>query len=212
MNMNDSLRDKLITILHIVNDWLKFAEAKNGILLAFCGTILAAILTYTSAVKNIPKYFLFGLIITTIILFFCSLICSISFLPKTNLERIVWRRSKPSKNRRYSKQYTDNFYYFGHLLKYQDSELLDALNHLYLKNQRQILYNKEDLDIANQIVINSEITSLKFKLFVVALWLLIISLIIIGIFLVIYLFNIYLCTEKYDYQVIILSFMFVKII
>ena len=192
MNINNSLREKLITILHIVNDWIKFAEAKNGILLAFCGTIIAAILSYTSAVQNIPKYLLFCLIITTIILVFCSLICSISFLPRTNLERIVWVRSNPSRNRRSSQQDTDNFYYFGHLLKYEASELLDSLNRLYLNNQIQPPYNKEDLDISNQIIINSEITFLKFKLFVFALWFLIVSIIVVGICLVIYLFKIYL--------------------
>ncbi len=190
--MDDILYKKLITIFQIVNEWLKYAEAKNAILLAFCGTIVAAILSYTSAAQNIPRYLLFSLITATIILVFCSLICSISFLPRTHLEGIVWMRNNPSRNRRSSQQDTDNFYYFGHLIKYESSELLESLNRFYLNNKIRPPYKKEFLDIANQIVINSEITFLKLKLFVFALWFLIISIIVIGICLVIYLLNIHL--------------------
>jgi uncharacterized membrane protein len=172
---------KLIEILKIVNEWLKFAEAKNGILLAFSGAGITAILTFISASNKFPNSLLIGLVISIILLCLCSLICALSFLPRTNLEHIVWLQGKPSRSVRYSKKDSDNLYYFGHLLKYKDNEILDALNRLYFDNQISLPYKKEDLDIAGQIVINSEITFLKVKFFVVSLWLLIASIIIIPI-------------------------------
>jgi len=42
------LTTKLISIFQIVNDWLKFAEAKNAVLLAFSGAEITAIITYLS--------------------------------------------------------------------------------------------------------------------------------------------------------------------
>lgn len=185
MNNNELLREKLLTILQRVDEWLKYAEAKNGILLAFSGAGITALVTYISASDNLPKSLFWGLLISMILLSLCSLICSLSFLPRTNLEKIVYLRGNPSRNLRQSQKDTDNFYYFGHLLKYKDLELLEKLNKLYFDNKIQSDFEKEHLDIASQIVINSEITWLKFKLFFFSLWILIISIAVIPIFILI---------------------------
>jgi hypothetical protein len=171
----DEITNKLTAIFQVVNDWLKFSEAKNAILLTFSGAGITAILTYVSAAESIPNFLLVGLLISILFLCFCSLICSISFLPRTNLEHIVWIRGNPARKFRSLQSDSDNFYYFGHLLKYQDTELLNSLNRLYFDNKIQPPYRKEHLDLASQIIINSEITFLKLKLFVFALWLLIAS-------------------------------------
>lgn len=169
----------------MVNDWLKFAEAKNGLLLAFSGAGVTAILTYVSAASSIPKPLTFALLLSITLLCCCSLLCSLSFLPRTNLEHIVWLRGKPARSSRFLKQDSDNFYYFGHLVKYHASELLDALNRLYLDNKVSLPYKKEYLDLASQITINSEIAFLKFKLFFISLWILIIAVISVPICLLI---------------------------
>lgn len=54
--MEDAITQKLITIFQIVSDWLKFAEAKNGVLFAFSGAGITAVLTYISALEtNLPN-------------------------------------------------------------------------------------------------------------------------------------------------------------
>lgn len=120
-----------------------------------------------------------GLIIVVSLLFISLLICFLSFLPKIDIEHFVWLKSKPSKKSKFILKDTDNFYFFNDLKKYQPDTLLNSMNRLYFDNQVQTPYRKEDLDIANQIIINSEITSIKLMLFRIALWHLICSIITI---------------------------------
>jgi hypothetical protein len=180
----DEMISKLMTILPLVNDWLKFAEAKNAILLAFSGAGITATITYLSAASNIPKSVEAGFLITTFLLCLCSFICSISFLPKTDLERILWKRSRPGRNFADRPTDNDNFYFFAHLYKYQETELIDAINRLYLKGRIKDLRNKEYTDLANQIIVNSEIAYLKFNIFSKALYFLIASIFSIPICIV----------------------------
>ena len=161
----DEMNSKLMTILPMVNDWLKFAEAKNAILLGFSGAGITATITYLSAASNIPKSIYAGVLITTFLLCTCTFICSLSFLPKTNLELIVWKRSKPGIKSKGSPNDNDNLYFFGHLYKYQAPELIEAINRLYLGNVITNIQKKEYTDLANQIVINSEIGYLKYTIF-----------------------------------------------
>ncbi len=176
--MND-VAAKLTTIFQNVNEWLKFAEAKNGILLAFSGAALTAPITILSTSQNIPNSLKLGLFLTTILLGICSLICSLSFLPKTNLERLVWLQSKPPRNENYIKKDTDNFWFFEDLKKYTASELLAAMNEHYFEGELTELYKKEYQDIAQQITINAGITSLKYQIFTYALYVLIASIVVI---------------------------------
>lgn len=185
MASDQELTDKLYKIFQNVNEWLKYAEAKNAILLAFCGAGIAASLTYLSAASNIPKSLHIGFITTASFLCFCSLVCSLSFLPKTNLEYIVWKRSKPKVNHKLKINDNDNFYYYGHLFKYQPIELINAFNRLYFEGKIKNIQKKEFFDLSNQIIVNSEIAYLKFKIFAFALYLLILSIFSIPICLII---------------------------
>jgi hypothetical protein len=172
---------KLRVLLQQVNDGLKFAETKNAVLLAFAGAGITSTLTYLSANTKLPDSLQTGFIITTFFLCLCALCCSVSFLPKINLEHILWKQKQPSRRAKSLRKDTDNLYYFGHLQKYQADELLEALNRLYYAVQTNTPPKKEDLDIANQITINSEIAFLKFKIFTFALYFLIFSIITIPI-------------------------------
>lgn len=164
---------KLTSIFQVINDWLKFAEAKNAILLAFSGTGVTAIVTYLSAASNIPNSVQHGSLISMSLLCCSALISALSFLPKTDLERIVWIMANPSRNSHLKD--SDNFYFFNDLRKYKPIELMNSMNRLYFDSQIQPPYRKEDLDLASQIIINSEIASIKFKFFAGSLWILILS-------------------------------------
>ena len=168
--MND-FAAKLITIFQNVNDWLKFAEAKNAVLLAFSGAGVTATITLLATAQNLPNSLSVGLLITTSLLCICALICSFSFLSKTNLDLLLQRSNRTSSNSRHQRR--NNLYYFGDLRKYSSNELLNELNsHYFDKNSNQ-LYTKECEDLATQIIINSKITLVKFNLFTYGLWLLI---------------------------------------
>ena len=177
----DEVSTKLLAIFQNVNEWLKFAEAKNGVLLAFSGAAITATITLLATAQNIPNSLNFGLLLTTIFLCICALICSLSFLPKTNLEDLLWLRDRQNKKSHSQDPIKDNFWYFGHLQKYKPDELLEALNEPYFKGSVDItkVEYKEYKDIAAQITINAEIAFLKFEVFTYAIKVLIASILII---------------------------------
>ena len=177
----DEVSTKLLAIFQNVNEWLKFAEAKNGVLLAFSGAAITATITLLATAQNIPNSLNFGLLLTTIFLCICALICSFSFLPKTNLEDLLWLRDRQNKKSNSQDPIKDNFWYFGHLQKYKPDELLEALNEPYFKGSLDItkVEYKEYKDIAAQITINAEIAFLKFEVFTYAIKVLITSILII---------------------------------
>ena len=170
---------KLIAIFQNVNDWLKFAEAKNAALLAFSGTAMTAMLTVLVTAQYLPNALKIGLLIAVGLLNICTLLCAVSFLPKVNLEKLLWLGNKPYKKSNPTS--TDNLYYFGDLKKYSSIELLDSLNKYYFNNLITSPYSKEVHDLAVQISINSNITSTKFYLFTYALYFLIGSIVCVPI-------------------------------
>ncbi len=172
----DDVSSNLIAIFQNVNEWLKFAEAKNGILLAFSGAAITATITILSTAQSLPNSLKIGLLLTTIILCICALVCSISFLPRTNLERVLGLR----RNLNPTIPDKDNFWFFGHLQKYQPIELLEALNKHYFDSKlNNTPYKKEYQDIAAQITINAEITFLKFRIFTYGVYVLIAAILVI---------------------------------
>lgn len=187
----DEVSTKLLAIFQNVNEWLKFAEAKNGVLLAFSGAAITATITLLATAQNIPNSLNFGLLLTTILLCICALICSLSFLPKTNLDDLLWLRDRRNKKSNSQNPIEDNFWYFGHLQKYKPDELLEVLNKPYFNSKLDIAKladkkeYKEYQDIAAQITINAEIAFLKFEVFKYAIKVLIASILTIPLSMVI---------------------------
>ncbi|MFN5955443.1 MAG: hypothetical protein ACK6A9_11085 [Dolichospermum sp.] len=187
----DEVSTKLLAIFQNVNEWLKFAEAKNGVLLAFSGAAITATITLLATAQNIPNSLNFGLLLTTILLCICALICSLSFLPKTNLDDLLWLRDRRNKKSNSQNPIEDNFWYFGHLQKYKPDELLEVLNQPYFNSKLDIAKladkkeYKEYKDIAAQITINAEIAFLKFEVFKYAIKVLIASILTIPLSMVI---------------------------
>jgi Family of unknown function (DUF5706) len=171
----DPLTAKLFVIFQNVNDWLKFAEAKNAALFAFSATGLAAPVTLLATVQNLPNSLKVGLIATASLLCVCALLCAWSFLPKTNLEKLIWIKAKPFQS--LTPNPSDNLYYFGHLQKYSSDGLLDAISQNYLGSKGSQPYPKEAQDLASQITINSAIAFRKYKLFMYSTYCLVASII-----------------------------------
>jgi hypothetical protein len=162
--MSDAVVEKLLVIFQNVNEWLKFAEAKNAVLIAFAGAGMTATLTVLATGQGVPRSIQIGLLLSTIALGISSLICAVSFLPKTDLEKLLWFKSRPS-SQLVPPSTMDNLYFYGSLRKYNSSELLDAFNLHYFENKVPKPYGKECLDLANQIIVNSDIAFSKFNFF-----------------------------------------------
>jgi hypothetical protein len=159
------VESKLFAIFQIVNDWLKYAEAKHAGLLVVCGAGPAAILTVLySSVSVSPNWqqWLFASL-------FCFLLGGIvslfSFMPRVN--RTHWTALMSGWG---EVSELDNLLYFGDLSKYDAAQLVTSICERYsLTTTPKSIQVGEARDIAMQIVINSRITRVKLRLFTAAL-------------------------------------------
>lgn len=146
--MNDFLEKLLLT----VNDWLRFAESKNAVLLTVDGALLVGVLALNS-------FFATNIILT--VLFYNSLIflvlsisvLSISFYARLKLDWLI--PDKPP---------TDNLLYFGNLCNFSEKKLFDAIDSRYFKGN-SAPFEAIHRDLSNQIIVNSKIAMKKFRLF-----------------------------------------------
>lgn len=179
------MEERLKYIFNNTNDWLKFAEAKNGILLAALGASLFSIIDKSkdvlfsnnvSIVNNIPiiKFdinFFISLYLVFLMIFLVMAICVvlISYLPQT--KQIF--KVKDGKNA------NDNSLFYGDILKYNAIEYLQFIEPLKAD------FSKSELDYANQIIMNSHIAYRKYKYFELALFLILSGIVTLpGLFLI----------------------------
>jgi hypothetical protein len=160
--MEDTLKDILLN----VNEWLKFAEAKNAALIALnLGSIFGATTTITQSQHEIPQlilYYLYSFILLNGLGLFISLF---SFWPQFHeetlgkkIEDIVFPkklRVKPS------------LLYYGLIRDYDPDMYLAKLCEFCKKEVDKC--SSLELDYANQIVISSKITFRKYIYFKAAL-------------------------------------------
>lgn len=145
--------DELRDTLESVNDWLKFAEAKNAVVVAASGFALWASLRlilsdetggYVSAYFGILSVFLLGGFVTTLL----------SFLPILNYRWVVPTRGKLANH---------NLLYFGHLATLSKKQLLEAYIRATESNEAAV----QELHgmYAEQVIINSRIALAKYAMF-----------------------------------------------
>lgn len=155
--MND-IEAKLQSIFTNVNDWLKYAEAKNAGILVFSGAAIAAIMGFLGSSFKIEPEWKIGLFTCVGFLSITCIITLWSFIPKNKIK--YKNRGIPSRE--------DNLYFYGHLCKYNPQELIRALSLIYYNNDSQELINRRNIDLAAQIIMNSGITMDKNQMFKLA--------------------------------------------
>ena len=148
--------DFLKSILERSDNWLKFAEAKNTILIVFNSTLLFSILKMVSSlsVNILYKYYIFFVIS---LLFISIILLILSFIP----------RLQPPWLKITKKSDQDNLLYFGDISKYSPKEYINNVSDKF--NLKSENYNLEK-EYGNQIVVNSQIAFMKFKQFEIASW------------------------------------------
>lgn len=168
--------DKLASMLDLVNQWLRFAEAKNGVMVASTGAAVWAISQLISE-RNLLlllKFYLIGLMLFSIAAFVVSL-CS--FMPRLNLKL---------KNSIDNSACQTNLLYFGDLAILSEEELIERF--------RAAVQIPSDAIVpihfmyANQIIANSGIALVKFRMFILSVKLLLIGVLTPPVAVIIYLF------------------------
>jgi hypothetical protein len=155
---SELLETRLFTLLGLVNDWLKFAETKNGAIVTGSGAALTLLLNKLGDSESISAtaWVLVGTGGTCLLI---SLLAGLlSFFPLNRSPRASRRRTADA----YA---SDNLYYFGHLAAYEASELAAELNHRYFNAPVDATAGPAALEIAMQVIINARITVWKLSLF-----------------------------------------------
>jgi len=143
--------------LNRVTDWLKFAEAKNALLAAASGasTWAAVRILGSDSVCGWPKiyfYVLLACVASSLALSLASLLPITKYLPL-----LIGRR--PEKH--------ENHIYFGHLAHYRTSTLIEAIDACHPESAE--LSDTLKRCFAEQIIINSRIAVAKYRVFNIAL-------------------------------------------
>ncbi|SIR06414.1 hypothetical protein SAMN05920897_1323 [Alkalispirochaeta americana] len=170
------VENNLMGLYVSINEWLKYAEAKNAILLPIFIAIFLGVLTILLqiTITNIClKIYLYNILIFTALGVFSTVL---SFYP--NLKRPFLFKGNKSNN--------DNLLYFGDIQKYTVLDFETAYYEKYSINEKP--KNSFAKEYINQIIINSKITYTKFTYFKIGVFLLLSAFISIVISFLIVLF------------------------
>ena len=142
------MKDELKSIFLNVNEWLKFAEAKNaGLLVLNSGVIFGILTIYKDYQHSLPK----TIILLALIFFGLSMLLSIiSLFPRTHN---ILPKQKKFKN--------PNLYFAGHLCKLDINDFKTELFKIHTTH----IFDKFEEDLLNQIIVNATITTRKYHFF-----------------------------------------------
>lgn len=167
------MEEKLEIIFKNVNDWLKFAETKNAMLLGFNGVVFFGVLRLF-VWEDFPDFYWlkFYLVIAMIFLSVSSLVTLLSFVPNLKILRPTFNFKKEN----------DNFLYFDVLRSKKPEDIINR----YIEEGE--VANDYHRHLAEQIITNATITKRKYDYFTLALWLSIFSFLtpILGVVFFIY--------------------------
>ena len=152
-----SREDKLYKVFNNVNDWLKFSESKNAMLIAFNGASIFGIARLINIEPISNSSFLKNyLFIVIICLIFSTINCLISFAPRVKIIK-------------------GGFYNSGKIPNVLFFEYLKGLNNIQIVKEiteelDEKKYTTFEKDIAEQIKQNSIIASRKYSHFTISVW------------------------------------------
>ncbi len=173
------MEERLEFIFANVNEWLKFAEAKNGVLIAFNGAaIWGTLQSFEDICKINPRlefllWIYIGTSLTSIVVSFFS------FMPTLTLS------NKPVKPIAHEDVKNHSLIFFRHIARFNPDEYLRVI---YQRSNTPLpqSFDRIELDISYQIISNSRTTWLKYQIFFLALNITLIGMILPIPFLIIF--------------------------
>lgn len=148
--------ERLLKVLGIVTEWLKFAEAKNAMLIGFNGASIYGIAKALDLDFVKDRSFWSGYAFFVIVtLSFSTIICLIAFVPQLNL----------ISSGKYLGTEEPNSIFFEHLKRKSELQIMQIIC-----ETTDTTFSRFEKDIANQIKQNANIASKKYSYFMVAVW------------------------------------------
>ncbi|MCD9015482.1 Pycsar system effector family protein [Parachryseolinea silvisoli] len=156
------MEDRLKYIFANVNEWLRFAEAKNGVLVAFNGAAIWGTFQSFGAICELHPNAHVGLWIFICASTIAIIISLFSFMPALSLPKKEQPPQAPDKVNEYSLVYFHHIGQFNHI---------DYLKNVYCRTaaKQPEIFPDFELDLAHQIVLNSRTAWRKYKYFEISL-------------------------------------------
>lgn len=162
------MKEDLKDIFKNVNDWLKYAEAKNAMLLGFNGALLFGVFRVFAGDSKLKQILLFVgpyyNYVFPVLIGISIILLLISFIPETKMVKLSVD-VKPK---------TINLLFYTHLKTLTPDELLSEIGFFPPCSAKQIERN-----YAEQIIINAGIAAKKYDTFKLAGWITISGLMLI---------------------------------
>ena len=148
------MEDRLKYVLSNVNDWLKFAEAKNAALAATSAAVIIGLFSVIDKKQSLITY-LQNYLCISIGLCLLAMICALmSFVPQIRIP-VLLRLSNKKKD--------DNIIFFSDVAKYDPQEYLESLYAASGKPVKE--FSSIESFFAEQIIANSRIALRKYRFF-----------------------------------------------
>jgi|SRR5438128_5847291 len=154
------MEERLRHILSIVNEWLKFAEAKNAALLAANVAIVFAVLRIPDPETIYPQWLRTYVLLGVFLIAAAAILALVSFIPEVKIPWLALRRQPSSK---------DNLLFYGDIACYEPMSYLQALG--ARTTPAADVFSSVEQDYAAQIIANSRIALRKYACFTAAIWL-----------------------------------------
>jgi hypothetical protein len=151
---NEKVNEKLEFIFQNTNEWLKFAETKNGILLGIIITTSAFLIENKTNLKNNLG----------VCLFISLIISLLSFFPQNTIKffnLVFMLKSYLSKNKE------KNLLYFQDIINFTKEQYLIKILNKYFSSDE--INDNYALDLTEEIIINSRICYIKLFCFKISL-------------------------------------------
>lgn len=157
------METRLLSIYDRISEWLRFAEIKNGALLAFVSAVVGFIFAQgDNLTLDLNPAIVLYVVILLLFLLSAIIVCLLSMLPQlTILDKVAFKRGAPK---------SAIFFETIHRNFKRPGDYVDFLRHSS-GEERGGRVTKFELDLAMQILQLSTIARRKFLFFRIAVWL-----------------------------------------
>ena len=148
------MEEQLDRIFKNINDWLKFAEMKNAMIIGLNGVVLFGVLRLAKSDTGFLHERIY--IIFAVLVSYSAIVAILSFYPQTKI-KWFWlaKNALP--------EHDDNLLFYSHIKRYDADGYLHRLNE---GNRKRVeSFSKVEKNYSSQIIINSNIADDKFSYF-----------------------------------------------
>lgn len=172
------MENRLKYILELVNQWLKFAETKNAALLGTNSAIVFLVIKSLDSISSLYCFLRVYIAVASVAMVISAALSIISFVPLTEIN---------SQSTKKEQSEDDNLIFYGDISTYEPRSYVKAL-YAHIGQDKETPTQIE-VNYAEQIINNSRIALIKYRLFSIGAWITLFSILTPIVSLPIFLFR-----------------------